>query len=105
MKEVSLRLWHRQLGIILAIFIIIQAGTGFVLNLGQLAAPHTHEQDVHEQPSRMSNVAITIHHGGGIIGTLYRLLLGAGLVIQAFLGILIFIKIRSRSRGLSVRNQ
>jgi len=108
MKEANLRLWHRQLGIILAIFIIVQTGSGFFLNLGQLGAPHTHEEgtpgtQVH--PSAVTNAVMTIHHGGVTIGAIYRLLLGAGLIIQVLLGILIFFKIRSRSRSVSARGK
>ena len=108
MKETSLRQWHRYLGVILAIFIIVQAGTGLLLNLGQLSVPHTHEQGTpghDEQPSAVSTTVMTLHHGGGLIGTVYRILLGIGLLLQTFMGIWIFSKIRSRSRSLSVRSQ
>jgi hypothetical protein len=101
MKEVSLRLWHRHLGIILAIFIIIQAGTGLSLNLGQLSIPHTHEQGTpgtQEHSSSVTNAVMMIHHGGGLVGTIYRILLGIGILVQTVLGTLIYIRIRSRSR-------
>jgi hypothetical protein len=36
MKEVNLRTWHRRIGIVLALFIILQAGSGFLIMLGDL---------------------------------------------------------------------
>jgi hypothetical protein len=37
MKEPDLRRWHRNLGIILAAFIILQAGSGLLLSFGRLS--------------------------------------------------------------------
>jgi Cu(I)/Ag(I) efflux system membrane fusion protein len=40
---------------------------------------------------------MTIHHGGGLAGTVYRILLGTGILLQTVLGILIFMRTRSRA--------
>jgi len=39
-----------------------------------------------------------IHHGGGSIGTVYRLLVGIGMLGMAISGIMIFFKIQARSK-------
>ncbi|MEW6140307.1 MAG: hypothetical protein AB1733_18965 [Thermodesulfobacteriota bacterium] len=100
MKERILRRWHRHLGIILALFIIVQTGTGLFLTLGHLIVPHTHEHgtsDTRDFWTTVSTTAMTLHHGGGPAGTTYRILLGAGILIQTVLGTLIFVK-TNRSR-------
>lgn len=101
MKETNLRKLHRHLGAILAVFIIIQVGGGLYLSLAQLSIPHTHEHgtpDTDEGPSAVSKVAMTIHHGGGLPGTIYRVLLAVGILVQTMLGTMIFLRIRSRKR-------
>jgi hypothetical protein len=106
MKEVDLRRLHRGVGITVAIFIILQAGSGFVLSLGGLhiASTHAHEEafntgHAQEQGERLWQDALEfIHLGGGIIGTIYRLLLGLGIVAVAVSGSMIFFKIRARSK-------
>ncbi len=133
MKGADLRLRHRQLGIVLAIFIIAQAATGIVMSVGQLTAgpnhehgeqaaaghaacpvekgTHTHAEEAspgttHDTGMGLSgDIVMTIHHGGGTIGPIYRMLLGTGLLIQTLIGVVIFIKIRQRSRSLSSRSQ
>ncbi len=130
MKEASLRARHRQLGVILAIFIMLQAATGIVITLGQFSAGAAHghgEQSVRETAGArneghshgksatpgtahdtsadvLANIVMTIHHGGGTIGGIYRILLGTGLVLQTLMGILILFNIRSRSKSRSSKN-
>lgn len=49
MKEAVLRKGHRYLGVILAVFIIAQAGGGLVLSVASLIKPHDHSlHDVEE---------------------------------------------------------
>jgi hypothetical protein len=45
MREADLRKWHRTIGIIAALFIILQAGTGLVLTLIDLTAGLNHGQN------------------------------------------------------------
>jgi uncharacterized iron-regulated membrane protein len=106
MKEADLRRWHRTMGIIVAAFIILQAGSGFVLSLGGLpiASTHAHEEayntgHAHEEGQLLwQDALVYIHLGGGIIGTIYRLLLGLGIVVVAVSGSMIFFKARARSK-------
>jgi len=89
-----------------ALFIILQAGSGFFLSLGGLPIPHTHAHEeiygrgsAQEQSGSLWHDALEFAHpGGGIIGTVYRLLLGLGIVVTAVSGGMIFFKIRARSR-------
>ena len=106
MKEANLRKWHRNLGIAVALFIILQAGSGFLISLGQLSMPHSHaEQAAHgsrhsggEERAFWNEGLGFLHHGGGAIGTIYRLALGVGMVAMAVSGGMIFLRIRARSR-------
>jgi hypothetical protein len=87
MTEASLRKWHRRLGLGIVLFIVLQTLTGMILNL----------EDIFEI------VAITVwsnmlHRGGGNFGTVYRTLLGLGLLFMAVSGSLIFYNIRQRAR-------
>jgi polyferredoxin len=87
MQEVELRHWHRTMGIILALFILLQAGSGAMmalehfLNLHGLFGPLT-----------------KLHFGGGALGHIYRIILGLGVMGMATSGTLIFLKIRARAK-------
>jgi hypothetical protein len=87
MNEVYLRKWHRRMGIILAVFIFFQAGSGVVLNL----------EGLFESPGILG-WANVFHRGGGDFGTVYRMVLGLGLMGMAASGSLIFYKIWQRTR-------
>jgi len=105
-KEVNLRKWHRNLGIAMALFIILQAGSGFLVSLGQLSVPHSHadpathgsRQSGEEERSLWHEGLVLLHHGGGETGTIYRLVLGVGMMAMAVSGSLIFFRIRARTR-------
>jgi hypothetical protein len=106
MKEVNLRAWHRRIGIILALFIILQAGSGFLITLGDLipsTSPDTEHAvavtTVDEEEEHFWDEALEfIHFGAGAAGALYRILLGAGVLWMAVSGGLIFFRIRARSK-------
>ena len=105
MKELNLRKWHRNLGIILTAFIILQAGSGLLLSLGDIEIPHSHEGPSstagpghHEEGNiNWSDLSAFMHHGGGTVGIAYRLLLGLGLLGLTISGGMIFIKVRARA--------
>jgi uncharacterized iron-regulated membrane protein len=87
MNEAYLRKWHRRLGIGFAVFIFLQTLSGLILNLEDLV-------DI-AAVARWSSV---LHRGGGEFGTVYRSLLGLGLLGMVFSGSLIFYNIRQRSQ-------
>ena len=78
MKEKDLRKYHRTLGIILAIFVFVQAGTGLYLTF--------------EYHGFLS----TLHFGGGVIGTVYRSLLALGMIGLVITGLSIYLKRRAK---------
>jgi hypothetical protein len=106
MKESFIRKWHRSLGILLALFIILQTGSGFLISLGELSVPHSHTQDDNNASSHGNNEGESlwqealefIHHGAGTAGSLYRILIGIGLLWMAVSGSMIFFKIKARSK-------
>ena len=87
MDEASLRKWHRTMGIILALFIFLQAASGAIMAL-QFALNFQEPFDALE----------ILHTGGRFLGNLYRILLGVGLMGMAASGTLIYRKIQARTR-------
>jgi uncharacterized iron-regulated membrane protein len=87
MDEAYLRKWHRTMGIILALFIFLQAATGTLMALEFLL----------KSPG-LFGVLTSLHFGGGSFGNLYRVLLGVGIMGMAASGTLIYLKIRARTR-------
>ena len=106
MKESVLRRWHRSLGILFALFIILQTGSGFLISLGELSVPHSHTHEDTNASSHGNNEGESlwheglesIHHGTGTAGSLYRIFIGIGLLWMTVSGSLIFFKIRIRSK-------
>ncbi len=103
MKELALRKWHRRMGIILALFIILQAGSGLLLSFSGLGSPHehdepiAHEHDEHDdEGSRWLGTFKNIHHGGGTAGNVYRIIIGVGTLGMALSGAAIFYQIKHR---------
>ena len=107
MKEMNLRRLHRISGIILAVLIILQATTGLVITAKQLlqSQPHTHDHSPTQTSSHGvssgpeqgdSDLIAEIHHGYGIAGGIYRILLGIGTLVVAGTGITIYMKTRIR---------
>jgi hypothetical protein len=86
MNEASLRKWHRTMGIIVALFLFLQAGTGTWMAL--------------DSAFKFPDVyAITsLHTEGGLLGNLYRIVLGLGTMAMAVTGALIYLKIRARRK-------
>ena len=105
MKKITLRTWHRRIGIILALFIILQTGSGLLISLGDLSPSqsHAHSEPAvaaggHEEEERPWHEALEfIHHGAGSAGPLYRIIIGIGILWMAISGVLIFFQSRVRS--------
>lgn len=105
MKESDLRKWHRNLGIVLALFIILQTGSGLLITLSASGTPvsYAHNEPVvhaeaHEDGKPIWKTSISfLHHGAGVVGDVYRILLGIGMLGMALSGVMIFFKIRVRT--------
>jgi len=87
MNELYLRTWHRRFGIVLALFVFLQAASGVVLNV-------EHFLDI---PPLLVAAKI-LHEGGGLAGTIYRTVLGLMLMAMAVSGSLIFFKVWRRTK-------
>ena len=114
MKEANLRKWHRGLGIILAFFVILQAGSGLLITIADIEMPHSHSSDEmaalgtshgeggegnhDEEHSAFMKFLSFIHRGAGSIGVIYRILLGIGLLFMAVTGAFIYFQIKARTR-------
>lgn len=106
MKAVDIRIWHRRIGIIVALFLILQAGSGLLIGLGALnpSQSHAHSEPAvssggHEEAESPWHEALEfIHHGAGTAGTLHRIIIGIGILWMAISGGLIFFQTRARSK-------
>jgi hypothetical protein len=106
MKEVNLRKWHRRFGIILALFIILQGGSGLLITLSDLIPSKSHAPTgpavaatvADEEEPFLEEAVDFIHFGAGTAGALYRIVLGAGILWMAISGGIIFFRIRARSK-------
>ena len=109
MKEVNLRKWHRHMGITLAFFVFLQAGSGILISLREWSVPHTHADERAHTPAKAQvehdgeesgwhQGLEFIHHGAGTLGTIYRILVGIALLWMLVSGSMIFIKMHGRAR-------
>jgi hypothetical protein len=118
MKESELRKIHRYIGVILALFLLLQGGSGMLIALGELFGPHYAHSDTtdghHEEVNLSDSHALhsedldknkkhgiigQIHHSNGTVWHFYRVLVGIGVVVMVFSGVILFIKIQHRSKN------
>lgn len=119
MKEKNLRKYHRITGLVLAVFIIVQAATGLVFTIGKMtgsSGSHDHGtagvsllpisralagSSDSETSEAQESLLGTVHYGGGMIGDIYRLLLAVAIIGQVSGGLLIYKNIRTRKKAKS----
>lgn len=94
MNERSVRSVHYQLGIIIAVFLLVQVLAGLLLSLGTLSSA---------SGAKWFQVLETIHTGWDPVGSVYRIILGLVTVAQVTLGITIFFLIRARRKKTARR--
>lgn len=109
MKEYDLRKWHRLVGIVPSLFILLQAGSGFLSSLEGIVATapshaHTNQSAIsseHEEDegsrSAWDRILGFIHHEAGVLWDLYRVFIGAGIMWMTITGSMVFFRIRTRS--------
>jgi hypothetical protein len=90
-NEKDLRRYHRSAGIILAVFIIIQAFSGIILSL-------KHFFGFYILDTVFWNLTTGIHYRFGVLADIYRVLLGIGLLWMAVSGVMIWNRIRLRNK-------
>jgi uncharacterized iron-regulated membrane protein len=88
MKEATLRRYHRYLGVSIALLVVFQVGTGLLLSLNALIGSNA-----------LDTVLTFIHFGDGVIGNVYRIVLGATLLFMVVTGAWIYLKMLARSAG------
>ncbi|MBW2107767.1 MAG: hypothetical protein JRI36_03750 [Deltaproteobacteria bacterium] len=106
MQEEILRKWHRRIGIVVALFIILQAGSGLWITLGESFESETHGHGDELAPTALHQpeestgheIMGTVHHRGGVGGLIYRIVTGAAVIGMALSGAGIFLKTNRRMR-------
>lgn len=84
MQENNLRKWHRTIGMVIAIFILLQVITGIILSVEDIIGKF------------MGILFHDLHEGFGSFGGAYRIALGLGFLWMVITGTLLSFKIRSR---------
>ena len=90
MKEVSVRKFHRSLGIMVVWFLAGQALSGLILSVGDLTPGNS--------PAALASLMGILHTGWNPLGSVYRTLLALGTLAQGISGIIIYFLIRARTR-------
>ncbi|HSH13154.1 MAG TPA: hypothetical protein VLA15_05380 [Desulfurivibrionaceae bacterium] len=120
MKENVLRKTHRNLGITLAFFLLLQGGSGLLLSASELFEPsvrtvvpaaHGHNGEENTPPADTGpqgpdakteearhGLLGRLHHGQGTLWNLYRLAVGSGLVVMLASGTAIYLISRARQK-------
>ena len=103
MKEITLRKYHRTIGVILAFFIFLQIGSGVLLILDNMAGRLFVKSQVSpssgdkEEDSVFVEILDFIHFkGGGMAGGIYRVVIGLAMVGLVISGSMIFFMIQAR---------
>ena len=105
MNQSNMRKWHRSIGIIIALFIIFQAGSGLLITISEFGDTPAHSSKGHEhaeQGERASTwhaVLGWIHHGDSSLMAIYRILLGVGILVQTIIGAMLFFHLRHRVKS------
>ena len=105
MKELDLRKWHRNVGIVLAPLLVLQAISGVFLGAEWLLGYHRRVGEVIRSnvPPLIwlwDKILIEIHYGLGIPGATKHIVLGIGLVWITVSGFMIYLRIRARKKRL-----
>jgi hypothetical protein len=107
MNEVRLRTWHRRVGILFVVFVVLQSISGVFLDLSWFVTPHDFinrigvrdpivVQGVQKAWETLLEIAHNIHLGGLLGGAAYRTILAVALLLLSITGIMIFRAIRKR---------
>ena len=87
MKEAQLRTWHRNVGLVVFIFILFQALTGVVLTFEDIFGFY------------LGGIVHDLHKRYDMAGHIYRLISGTGMLWMAVTGMAVWMKIRARRKS------
>ncbi len=105
MKQSNMRKLHRNIGIIIAVFIVFQVGSGLLITLAEFGETPTHSNAEHEYGESREDASAWgaalgwIHHDSSMPMGIYRVLLGVGLLAQTTIGGMIFFDTRRRLKS------
>ena len=105
MNQSDLRKWHRSIGIIIALFILFQAGSGLLLTITEFGDTPAYSSEGHGQDEQGEGISAWhavlgwIHHSSNDLMGIYRVLLGIGLLAQTIIGGVIFLGIRRQAKS------
>lgn len=112
MKQAGLRKWHRRLGLALAVFIVLQAGSGLWLTVTEMGSSHGHPETGEHQEAATAEghgheaeessghgIVGAIHHSEATWVGIYRIALAVGILLQTVLGLGIFAAMKQVSRA------
>lgn len=108
MKQSDMRKLHRNIGIIIAVFIVLQAGSGLLITIAEfseasetpVSSSAEHEYEEHEQDTSTLRAALGwIHYDSSAVMSTYRILLGIGILVQTIIGGMMFFDIRRRLKA------
>ena len=105
MNQSDMRKWHRSIGIIIALFIIFQAGSGLLITISEFDDTLPHSSKGHEHAEQGEGASAWhamlgwIHHGDSSLMATYRILLGVGILAQTIIGVLLFFNLRRRIKS------
>ncbi len=81
MKNMTLRRWHRRIGLALAPFLLLQAFSGLILTYGVfMRVGSVLEDEAPPLRSAWNLLMAKTHFGPGLIGWIYHSVIGIGLL-------------------------
>ena len=106
MKELRLNTLHRYVGIVIAPCLVIQTLSGLLLGFGLYRDNGALQagKRIIESPGVLNESLAKIHFCPGLLGDIYHLLLGAGVVWMAVTGWLLFLRLRRSRRRIPANN-
>jgi hypothetical protein len=112
MKEQDIRKYHRRIGVLLSIFILVQVGSGVLISLSSLiereVIAHSDKSisaEISDDGMSVGNLShdrslmVFIHHNENTIQNLLRIIVGLGIVGMVISGTTIFFKSNKRRKG------
>ncbi|PLX50856.1 MAG: hypothetical protein C0613_02145 [Desulfobulbaceae bacterium] len=109
MQERDIRRYHGLFGVILALFILVQVGSGTLIAFNKLAGQTgdahaayddhgSEEEEGHAGHDHDADLLLRTHHNGGTISQLIRVAVGTGILIMVASGSTLYVLTWQRRR-------